>query len=143
MALKIKFANNTDYPIKISAVTSGGKITVSILGTQRDVPHTVKIENFSSYSGGNRSVRSYRSVFDPDGNLIRKEELPKSYYMSHQTATEQTTQTQPAQPQTPVQAPAQTPAQAPAQPPAPVQPSVPEQPVTPAQPSAPEQVQTQ
>lgn len=138
-----KFANNTDYPIKISAVTSGGKITVSILGTQRDVPHTVKIENFSSYSGGNRSVRSYRSVFDPDGNLIRKEELPKSYYMSHQTATEQTTQTQPAQPQTPVQAPAQTPAQAPAQPPAPVQPSVPEQPVTPAQPSAPEQVQTQ
>ena len=137
-----KFANNTDYPIKISAVTSGGKITVSILGTQRDVPHTVKIENFSSYSGGNRSVRSYRSVFDPDGNLIRKEELPKSYYMSHQTATEQTTQTQPAQPQTPVQAPAQTPAQAPAQPPAPVQPSVPEQPVPPAQPSAPEQVQT-
>ncbi len=142
-----KFANNTDYPIKISAVTSGGKITVSILGTQRDVPHTVKIENFSSYSGGNRSVRSYRSVFDPDGNLIRKEELPKSYYMSHDTATEQTTPSQPVQPQTPVQsqAPEQTPTQpsVPEQPVTPVQPTVPEQPATPVQPTVPEQVQTQ
>ena len=138
-----KFSNNTDYPIKISAVTSGGKITVSILGTQRDVPHTVKIENFSSYSGGNRSVRSYRSVFDPDGNLIRKEELPKSYYMSHETATEQNTQSQPAPVQPPAQpAPVQPPAQTPAQP-APVQPPAPEQPPAPVQPPAPEQVQTQ
>ena len=78
-----KFSNNTDYPIKISAVTEGGKITVDILGTQRDVPRTVKIENHLSYSGGNRSVRSYRLVYDPNGTLLRKEDLGSSYYMSH------------------------------------------------------------
>lgn len=140
-----KFSNNTDYPIKISAVTSGGKITVSIIGTQRDVPHTVKIENFSSYSGGNRSVRSYRSVYDPQGTLLRKEELPKSYYISHQTQTQTQTQTQPqAQPQQPQAQPQQPQTQQPqAQPQTPqVQPeqpqTQPQQPQTPSQ-----QVQTQ
>ena len=134
-----KFSNNTDYPVKISAVTSGGKITVSIIGTQRDVPHTVKIENFSSYSGGNRSVRSYRSVYDPQGALIRKEELPKSYYMSHQTQT-QTQPQQQTQPQTQPEQPQVQPEQPQAQP---QQPQVqPEQPQT--QPQAPaQQVQTQ
>lgn len=78
-----KFTNNTDYPIKISALTSGGRITVSIIGTQRDVPHTVKIENYTTYSEGNQSVRSYRMVYDPNGTLIRKDDLGKSYYMAH------------------------------------------------------------
>lgn len=78
-----KFANNTDYPIKISALTSGARITVSILGTQRDVPHTVKIENYTTHSEGNQSVRSYRMVYDPNGTLIRKDDLGKSYYMAH------------------------------------------------------------
>ena len=78
-----KFANNTDNPIKISAVASGGRITVSIIGTQRDVPHTVKIENYTTHSEGNQSVRSYRMVYDPNGTLIRKDDLGKSYYMAH------------------------------------------------------------
>ena len=42
-----KFVNNMDYPVKISAYTSGYTVTVSIIGTQRDIPHTVKIENKS------------------------------------------------------------------------------------------------
>ena len=81
--IDFKFSNNTDYPIKIVATTSGGRITVSILGTQRDVPHTVKIQNETSQSEGNRTVRSYRLVYDPQGNLIRKDDLGKSYYMAH------------------------------------------------------------
>ena len=81
--IDFKFSNNTDYPIKIVATTSGGQITVSILGTQRDVPHTVKIQNETSQSEGNRTVRSYRLVYDPQGNLIRKDDLGKSYYMAH------------------------------------------------------------
>lgn len=81
--IDFKFSNNTDYPIKIVATASGGRITVSILGTQRDVPHTVKIQNETSQSEGNRTVRSYRLVYDPQGNLIRKDDLGKSYYMAH------------------------------------------------------------
>ncbi len=78
-----KFMNNTDYPIKISAITGGGRVTVSIIGTQRDIPHTVKIENHSTYSNGNQTVRSYRLVYDPQGALIRKDDLGKSFYMAH------------------------------------------------------------
>ncbi len=78
-----KFSNNTDNPIKITAVTGGGKITVSIIGTAREVERKVKIENITSYVGADRSVRSYRYVYDPNGNLLRKDDLGKSYYMSH------------------------------------------------------------
>lgn len=78
-----KFSNNTDYPIKLSAVTSGGRVTISVIGTAREIPQTVKIENYTSFSNGNRSVRSYRMVYDSNGTLLRKEELPKSYYMAH------------------------------------------------------------
>ncbi len=78
-----KFSNNTEHPIKITSVTGGGKITVSIVGTERDVKHTVKIENITSYVAGGRSVRSYRYVYDPNGELIRKDDLGKSYYMDH------------------------------------------------------------
>ncbi len=78
-----KFLNNTDYPIKISAVTSGYSITVSIIGTQRDDPRTVKIINSSSKTNGNTSVRSVRQVYNSAGELIRTENLSSSYYMAH------------------------------------------------------------
>lgn len=82
--IDFKFSNNTDYPIKISAIAEAGKITITILGTQRDVPQTVKIQNYSTFTDGNRRVTSYRMVYDMDGNLIRKDTLPSSYYMAHQ-----------------------------------------------------------
>lgn len=88
-----KFSNNTEHPIKISAVTGGGKITVSIIGTAREVEHKVKIENITSYVGSDRSVRSYRYVYDPNGNLIRKDDLGKSYYMAHHKEDDSATQT--------------------------------------------------
>lgn len=81
-----KFANNMDYPIKISAVTNGGKLTVSIIGTIRDQQHVVKMENITTAAGTNnadKSVRTYRYVYDTDGNLLRKDDLGKSYYMAH------------------------------------------------------------
>ncbi len=78
-----KFANNTDYPIKLESVTGGGRITITVIGTARPVEHKVKIENITSYVGADRSVRSYRYVYDPDGKQIRKDDLGKSYYMPH------------------------------------------------------------
>lgn len=81
-----KFANNMDYPIKISAVTNGGKLTVSIIGTIRDQQHVVKMENITTAAGTNnadKSVRTYRYVYDTNGNLLRKDDLGKSYYMAH------------------------------------------------------------
>ena len=78
-----KFMNSMDYPIKISAVTSGATITVSIIGTQRDVPRTVKIVNTSKAVGADTSVHSVRYVYDPAGNLISQDDLGNSYYMAH------------------------------------------------------------
>ncbi len=129
-----KFANNTDYPIKIVATASGGSIKVSILGTERDVKHTVKIQNNVSYSGGNRNVRSYRYVYDPNGTLIRQDDLGNSYYMSHQETSTSNTSSAPASsgPATTAPAPAATsaPAAAPAATVAPVPPAVPAAPAT-------------
>lgn len=155
-----KFSNNTDHPIKITAVTGGGRITVSIIGTARDVKRTVKIENIVSYVGGDRSVRSYRYVYDPDGKLIRKDDLGRSYYMAHgSTVADPNTQTPapaettseapsenstpqtgdtPQQPADTPQQPVDTPSQ-PAEPPAPVAPApqAPAEPVAPVAPAAP------
>ena len=42
-AIDFKFSNNTDYPIKISSAANGGTLTVSIIGTKRDVERTVQL----------------------------------------------------------------------------------------------------
>jgi vancomycin resistance protein YoaR len=44
-AIDFKFKNNMDYPIKIVSGASNGTISVSIVGTQRDVPRTVKLSH--------------------------------------------------------------------------------------------------
>lgn len=78
-----KFMNSMDYPIKISAVTSGYTITVSIIGTQRDDPRTVKIENTSKAVGADTSVHSVRYVYNSAGELISTDDLGNSYYLAH------------------------------------------------------------
>ncbi len=78
-----KFMNSMDYPIKISAVTSGYTVTISIIGTQRDDPRTVKIKNSSTPVGADTSVHSVRYVYNSAGELIRTDDLGGSYYMSH------------------------------------------------------------
>lgn len=81
--IDFKFVNDTDYPIQISAVTAGRTITVSIIGTERDTPHTVKIINTPRPVGNDTSVHSVRQVFDGSGQLIRTDDLGNSYYMAH------------------------------------------------------------
>ena len=43
--IDFKFRNNMEYPIKIAATTSGGRVTVSIIGTKRDVERKVEISH--------------------------------------------------------------------------------------------------
>ena len=78
-----KFVNSMKYPIKISAVTSGYTVTVSIIGTERDDPRTVKIENMTTKSGSDTSVHSVRYVYNSAGELIQSDDLGNSYYMAH------------------------------------------------------------
>ena len=98
-----KFMNNMEYPIKITAVTGGGKITISIVGTLRDEPLTVKMENITRAVGADKSVRTYRYVYNSKGELVRKDDLGSSYYIAHkpkQTVAPVQPSTQPqAQPQ--------------------------------------------
>lgn len=98
-----RFANNTDDPIYIRAVTSGGNLTVSIYGNlahkQKIVlssvvdgvspfkevhvfdaslpPGAVKVE----HAGINGySVRAFRSFYDDTGKLIKQEQLSSDHY---------------------------------------------------------------
>lgn len=78
-----KFVNSMNDPIKISAQTSGYTVTVSIIGTQRDDPRTVKIENTTTMVGEDQSVHSVRYVYNSAGELIQTDDLGNSYYMAH------------------------------------------------------------
>lgn len=78
-----KFVNSMDYPIKISASTGGYRITVSIIGTQRDDPRTVKIINSVTNVGADTKVTTTRQVYNSAGQLISTDQLPGSYYKPH------------------------------------------------------------
>ncbi|MCD8180338.1 MAG: VanW family protein [Firmicutes bacterium] len=77
-----KFKNTSDYPIKISATTSGTTITVSIIGTQWDPPREVKISHSTSMNGENTVVQSTRYVY-VNGELVSTDKLNTSTYMPH------------------------------------------------------------
>ncbi len=85
--IDFKFKNTSDYPIKISAGTSGGTITVSIIGTAWDPPRKVKLEHTSTQIGENTVVASVRKVYDNDGNLISTDQLRGSKYAPHKQTT--------------------------------------------------------
>ena len=78
-----KFVNSMDYPIKISAVAGGYKITISIIGTQRDDPRTVKVINSTTKIGEDTKVTTTRQVYNSAGQLISTDQLPGSYYKPH------------------------------------------------------------
>lgn len=78
-----KFKNSSDYPVKITASTSGSTITVSIIGTAWDPKREVKISNSSSQSGKNTVVHSTRYVYS-NGTLISTDTLNTSTYMPHE-----------------------------------------------------------
>ncbi len=78
-----RFRNNTSYPIKVSAYTGGGQVTVSIIGTSWEPAHSVKISNYSSAgSNGDIYVSSTRTV-TANGEVIKSESLPSSLYKRH------------------------------------------------------------
>ena len=81
--LDFKFANNTEYPIKISSATGGGYVTIDIIGTQRDQQHIVRFNTSTEHKNGNTIVYLKRLVYDENEQLIREEKLPTSTYMPH------------------------------------------------------------
>ena len=44
-SIDFKFKNDTDYPIKVAAGTNGGRLSVSIVGTKRDIDRTVQLSH--------------------------------------------------------------------------------------------------
>lgn len=73
-----RFQNNTAYPIKITASYNEKEeaVTVSIYGTKTD-NNTVEIT--TEHSDAN-TCRTYRSVYDENGTLLRKDEVGYSKY---------------------------------------------------------------
>lgn len=90
-----KFKNSSDYPIKISAYTSGATITVKIIGTDWEPHREIKISNSSAVSGKNTIVRSTRYVY-ANGELISTDTLNSSTYMPHATEPPVKKETKPA-----------------------------------------------
>lgn len=72
------FRNNTDYPIKITADYSDSTVNIKIYGTKVH-SNTVKIttEQLDAVS-----YKTYRSVYDTSGKLIKTEEICTSHYKS-------------------------------------------------------------
>ncbi len=85
--LDLQFMNDTEYPIKISSVTGGGKITVTIIGTAPEIEKTVKISHQRVSVQTGSAVKTTRLVYDKDGTLIKEENLGTSRYKPHGTDT--------------------------------------------------------
>lgn len=98
-----QFKNNTDYPIKISASYSGGKLAVRIIGTKTDssyvkmeykilstTPYKTVEQNDATLAYGVRQqkqngytgyvVETYRCIYNPDRTLQSRSYEAKSTY---------------------------------------------------------------
>ena len=73
-----RFQNNSAYPVKITASYDEKEeaVTVSIYGTKTD---NNRVEITTEHSDAN-ICRTYRSVYDEEGTLLRKEEVGYSQY---------------------------------------------------------------
>lgn len=71
-----QFRNNTDYPIRISASYEDGAVNIKIYGTSVS-SNTVKI---TTQQLDAQSYKTYRSTYDPQGNLLGTEEVCTSHY---------------------------------------------------------------
>ncbi len=80
-SVDFKFRNNSDYPIKVSTGLKGGNITVNIVGTTWEPERTIKLSHSVSRGTGT-SVSSKRYTYS-NGELIKTEQLPSSYYKPH------------------------------------------------------------
>ena len=73
-----QFCNNTEYPIRISATYADGSVNVKIYGTKTN-SNTVKITTEQLDA---QSYKTYRHVYDGEGNLLETEEICSSHYVS-------------------------------------------------------------
>lgn len=73
-----QFCNNTEYPIRISAAYVDGSVNVKIYGTKTN-SDTVKITTEQLDA---QSYKTYRHVYDEEGNLLETEEICSSHYVS-------------------------------------------------------------
>ena len=89
--LDLQFMNDTEYPIKISSVTGGGRITVTIIGTAPENEKTVKISHQRVSVQTGSAVNTTRLVYDKNGTLIKEENLGMSRYKPHETEAPSTT----------------------------------------------------
>lgn len=91
MGVDFQFRNNSNYPIKIKSYTDGSEIYVDIIGTAWEPEKTVKIDHSVSYTSGGTSVYSKRYIYE-NGECVKDEKLPSSYYKAHPVETTETTQ---------------------------------------------------
>ena len=85
--LDFQFMNDTNYPVKISSTTGGGRITVTIIGTEPENAKTVKISHQKVPVQTGSAVNTTRLVYDGNGILIKEENLGMSRYKPHSTPT--------------------------------------------------------
>ena len=99
----LKFRNNTDHPIYIRAVTSGGKLTINIYGNlqskqkieiyniiDKTLDFTTVFEQDPTLKPGDEKVdhkgqlgyvvRSFRSFYGNDGKIAKTEQLARDTY---------------------------------------------------------------
>ena len=121
-AIDFKFKNNTDRPVRIDALASGGKCTVRIIGTQTNPGQSVSIENVvvatteptvnetndSEMLEGTRKVTSSGKtgyvvdstrIVSENGQVVKTEKLGRSTYKM--VPTEVSVGTKPAPTPTP------------------------------------------
>lgn len=79
-----KFKNNGEYPIKIASSVDKAKntVSVSIYGSNPD-GITVEMSTETWQLADGYGAKSYRAVYDKDGNLISKKDEAKSRYYYH------------------------------------------------------------
>ena len=159
-----KFTNDTDYPIKIVTSYVGDYLTVKILGTNvtgitakmtneklSTTDFQVVYEDDATLAPGTERVKTtpytgskwktYRHLYDANGNLISSAYEATSDYKSRNKvilrgpAKAETTPSTPAAPSTPASSPVETPAQTP-------ETSTPETPATPPEQSPEESTTT-
>ena len=80
-----RFRNTSDYPIKISAYTSGSSVVISIIGTAWEPARKITVSNNATTQGENTVVYSTRYVYE-NGSLISTDTLNSSTYMPHKQA---------------------------------------------------------
>ena len=82
--IDFKFRNNTAYPVKIAAGTNGGRLTVSIIGTQSEPPVKVTLTHTPVSSGEVRVIKTTRTVKNAaTGEVIKTENMGRSTYKPH------------------------------------------------------------